>query len=142
MKRRRFRFSLLSFFVIVTLIGVSMGVWLGMIGPIRSQWRSAEIILESGASLETSPSSIPRWMKSLLPEGQCDNIVAVDFKRQNATDAAIKALEASICSAPIFSPPTSIRLLGCLKSRHCPFGAIQRFENQTFANWPKSTALN
>lgn len=90
---KRFRFSLLSFLVFFTLAGVSFGVWLGMAEPILRQWRSAGVLLDAGAMIETAPSSIPSWVKSLLPEGQCDNIVAVDFKRQNATDAAIKALE-------------------------------------------------
>ena len=89
----RIQFSLRTLLVFTLLVGAAGGIWVGTIAPIRNQWIAAEPIFELGGRVETSPSNIPAWAKRLLPEGQTENIEAVFFNRQPATDEAIEALE-------------------------------------------------
>ena len=83
-RRFRFQFSLLTFLLLVTAIGSGMGIWMGYVQPVRNQWAAVKPLLERGARVETSPSEIPDWMKSVLPVGQTDNIEALFFKNTNA----------------------------------------------------------
>ena len=92
-KRFRFQFSLRTFLVVVLLLGATLGIWVGMVQPIRNQWAAVEPILELGGRVETSPSDIPNWLKRLLPAGQTENIEAVFFNYHKATDEAVVALE-------------------------------------------------
>ena len=81
LKRRfRFQFGLLAFLLLVTAIAVVMGVWMAWVQPVRDQWLAVEPLLERGARVETSPSELPDWMKSVLPTGQTENIEALFFK--------------------------------------------------------------
>ena len=89
----RFRFSLRTLLVFSFLLSAVGGVWVGMVEPIRNQWRAAEPILELGGRIETKPSNVPAWLKALLPEGKTEDIEAVFFNYQTATDEAILALE-------------------------------------------------
>ena len=92
-KRFRIQFSLRTFLVVVLVSGTAMGIWVGMIQPINNQWAAVEPILKLGGRVETSPSKIPSWMKRILPEGKTENIEAVFFNYQPATNEAIEALE-------------------------------------------------
>ena len=78
--KRRFQFRLSTFLFVVTAIGVSAGVWVGWVEPVRSQWSAVDPLLERGAQVETSPSNLPNWMKRFLPTGQTENIEALFFK--------------------------------------------------------------
>lgn len=90
---KRFQISLRTFLVIVLLFGTALGIWIGIIQPVRSQWAAVAPILKLGGRVETSPSKIPNWMKSILPAGQTENVEAVFFNYQAATNESIEALE-------------------------------------------------
>ena len=79
-RRFRFRFRLSTFLFLVTAIGVSAGVWVGWVEPVRKQWAAVDPLLDRGAQVETSPSKLPEWMKKLLPTGKTENIEALFFK--------------------------------------------------------------
>jgi len=89
----RFRFSLRALLMLTVLLSVVGGVWVGMIEPIRNEWRTVEPILALGGRTETKPSNLPNWLEGLLPEGKTENIEAVFFNYKPATDEAISALE-------------------------------------------------
>ena len=79
-RRFRFQFRLSTFLFFVTAIGLSAGIWVGWVEPVRNQWAAVDPLLERGAQVETSPSKLPNWMKQFLPTGQTENIEALFFK--------------------------------------------------------------
>ena len=78
-RRFRFRFSLLTFLVLFSVIGVGAGVWMAWVEPVRDQWAAVKPLLDRGANVQTSPSKLPGWMKSVLPTGQTENIADLFF---------------------------------------------------------------
>ena len=101
-KRRIFQISLRSFLLLFFVVGISGGIWQGMINPVRQQWLAVEPILAMGGQVETNPSNVPKWLKFLLEDGKTENIKAVDFKcafsdyapsSRFATDETIEALK-------------------------------------------------
>ena len=78
-RRFRFQFNLLAVLLLVSVVSVGAGVWINWVEPVRVQWAAVEPMLEQGAYVTTSPSDLPRWMKSVLPEGKTENIEALFF---------------------------------------------------------------
>ena len=106
-KKRIFQISLRTFLLLFIAIGISGGIWMGMIKPVQQQWLAVEPILAMGGRIETKPSSVPECLKFLLEDGKTENIEAVFFQGLqtidgfntgsiqflSATDETIEALE-------------------------------------------------
>jgi hypothetical protein len=88
----RFRFSLLTFLLLVMGSGTFLGIWVTTIESLRRQWKAAEPLIELGVTIETIPAELPRWMTAILPTGQDGHIESVDFNRRRLTDEAVVAL--------------------------------------------------
>ena len=91
-KKFRAQISLFGLCLLITLVAVGLGFWVRAVDPVLSQWKAAEAILAMGGSFETSRSFVPLWTKRFIPGGHTENIVAVKFNYQTASDEAIDAL--------------------------------------------------
>ena len=96
-RRFLFQFSLRSLLLVMLLVGIGGGLWMGQIWPIQSQWRAAGAIFDVGGTVETSPSDFPKWLHWTQPEGQTDNIEVVRIDHKPVSNSSIRALKHFPC---------------------------------------------
>ena len=117
-KRSRFRFSLRTFGIALTIVSVLFGVWAVYIEPINRQWRAAEQILEEGKVgfeiTKTEPAHLPSWLLFFLSENRKQNIVGIAMTADGEIDLKdLKYLrELKLTSNNFFSPLPSFPPIG------------------------------
>ena len=86
------RFSLRRLLVVVTLCGLSLGLWRGYIQPYRAQRDAADQLLADGAQLQMRPANVPGWLTRFFDQSLFQDVVAVKLEHARLQPADLVVL--------------------------------------------------